>query len=243
MILLGEKNLFIYAKFIKGGFILWNNIFNTYWHDFKAHTKEEILIQILSIVFILIIGVVAIKIIGKKSISQMTLVNVLFVFVLSSTLGALITKPHRIIIALIVVATIVTFVLILEKLSVKTNALERIFVSFPSVIYQDNQYQINELSKNNLTVDQIESSIRAKGISSVEACKTIVLEPTGGIAVEVKPEYEPIKKIYFDKAVEQILKAINEKQAYQEAIPDIKKNLFEEASKGFNQGNVNSKLD
>jgi uncharacterized membrane protein YcaP (DUF421 family) len=202
---------------------LWNNIFNAYWNDFKAHSKEEILIQILSIVFILIIGVVAIKIIGKKSISQMTLVNVLFVFVLSSTLGALITKPHRIIIALIVVATIVTFVLILEKLSVKTNSLERLFVSFPSVIYQDNQYQINELSKNNLTVDQIESSVRAKGISSVEACKTIVLEPTGAISVEVKPEYEPIKKIYFDKAVEQILKAINEKQAYQEAIPDIKK--------------------
>lgn len=222
---------------------MWNNIFNAYWNDFKAHSKEEILIQILSIVFILIIGVVAIKIIGKKSISQMTLVNVLFVFVLSSTLGALITKPHRIIIALIVVATIVTFVLILEKLSVKTNSLERLFVSFPSVIYQDNQYQINELSKNNLTVDQIESSVRAKGISSVEACKTIVLEPTGAISVEVKPEYEPIKKIYFDKAVEQILKAINEKQAYQEAIPDIKKNLFEEASKGFNQGNVNSKLD
>ena len=243
MILLGEKNLFIYAKFIKGGFILWNNIFNTYWHDFKAHTKEEILIQILSIVFILIIGVVAIKIIGKKSISQMTLVNVLFVFVLSSTLGALITKPHRIIIALIVVATIVTFVLLLEKLSVKTNAFERMFVSFPSVLYEDNQYQINELSKNNITVDQIESSIRANGISSVEACKTIVLEPTGGIAVEVKPEYEPIKKIYFDKAVEQILKAINEKQRYEEAVPDIKKNLFEEASKGFNQGNVNSKLD
>ena len=148
------------------------------------------------------------KIIGKKSISQMTLANVLFVFVLSSTLGALITNPKRIVIALIVVSTIVAFVLILEKLSVKTNALERIFVSFPSVLYEDNQYQINALSKNNITVDQIESSVRSKGISSVEACKTIVLEPTGGIAIEVKPEYEPIKKIYFDKAVEQILKAI-----------------------------------
>lgn len=222
---------------------MWNNIFNTYWQDFKAHSKEEIIIQILSIFFILIIGVIAIKIIGKKSISQLTLVNVLSVFVLSSTLGALITKPHRIIIALIVVATIVVFVMILEKLSVKTNAFERMFVSFPSVIYQDNQYQINELSKNNITVDQIEASIRAKGISSVEACKTIVLEPTGGISVEVKPEYEPIKKIYFDKAIEQILKAINEKQAYEEAIPDIKKNLFEEASKGFNQGNIDNKLD
>jgi uncharacterized membrane protein YcaP (DUF421 family) len=222
---------------------LWNNIFNIYWKDFKAHSKEEIVLQILSIVFILIIGVVAMKLIGKKSVSQMTLNNVLFVFVLSSTLGALITNPHRVIIALIVVATIVTFVLILEKLSVKSNALERIFVSLPSVIYEDNQYQINELSKNNLTVDQVEMTIRAKGIPSVEACKTIVLEPTGGISVEVKPEYEPIKKIYFDEAVKQILQAIDSKQQYKEAIPDIKKNLFEEASKGFNQGNVNSKLD
>jgi uncharacterized membrane protein YcaP (DUF421 family) len=223
---------------------LWNNIFNIYWKDFKAHSKEEIVLQILSIVFILIIGVVAMKLIGKKSVSQMTLNNVLFVFVLSSTLGALITNPHRVIIALIVVATIVTFVLILEKLSVKSNALERIFVSLPSVIYEDNQYQINELSKNNLTVDQVEMTIRAKGIPSVEACKTIVLEPTGGISVEVKPEYEPIKKIYFDEAVKQILQAIDSKQQYKEAIPDIKKNLFEEASKGFNQAqNVNKKLD
>jgi uncharacterized membrane protein YcaP (DUF421 family) len=223
---------------------LWKDIFNIYVKDFKAHSKEEIVLQILSIVFILIIGVIAMKMIGKKSVSQMTLNNVLFVFVLSSTLGALITNPHRIIIALIVVATIVTFILLLEKISVKSNAFERIFVSFPSVLYEDNQYQINELSKNNITVDQIEASVRAKGIGSVEACKTIILEPTGGISVEVKPEYEPIKKIYFDKAVEQILKAINEKQVYEEAVPDIKKNLFEEASKGFNQGqSVNKKLD
>lgn len=223
---------------------MWNNIFNTYWKDFKAHSKEEIVLQILSIVFILIIGVVAMKLIGKKSVSQMTLNNVLFVFVLSSTLGALITNPHRVIIALIVVATIVTFVLILEKLSVKSNALERIFVSLPSVLYEDNQYQISELSKNNITVDQIEMSIRAKGIGSVEACKTIILEPTGGISVEVKPEYEPIKKIYFDEAVKQILQAIDNKQQYKEAVSNIKKNLFEEASKGFNQGqNVNKKLD
>ena len=242
MILLGENQKLSMPNL--GGFILWNNIFNTYWKDFKAHSKEEIVLQILSIVFILIIGVIAMKMIGKKSVSQMTLNNVLFVFVLSSTLGALITKPHRVIIALIVIVTIVTFVLILEKLSVKSNALERIFVSFPSVLYEDNQYQISELSKNNITVDQIEASIRAKGIGSVEACKTIVLEPTGGISVEVKPEYEPIKKIYFDEAIKQILQAIDNKQEYKEAVPDIKKNLFEEASKGFNQGqNVNKKLD
>jgi uncharacterized membrane protein YcaP (DUF421 family) len=222
---------------------LWKNIFNIYWQDFKSHSKEEIIIQILSIFIILVVGVVAIKFIGKKSVSQFTLATVLFIFILSSTLGALITKPTRILIALIVVATIVFFVWLLEKLSLKSNAMERIFVSFPSILYQENQYQIRELQKNNITIDQIEMGVRAQGISSVEACNMIILEPTGIISIEVKPEYEPIKKIYFDKAIEQILKAINENKEYKEAVPDIKKNLFEEASKGFNQGNVNSKLD
>ena len=73
--------------------------------------------------------------------------------------------------------------------------------------------------------------------------KQLYLNQLGELPLKYKPEYEPIKKIYFDKAVEQILKAIDEKQSYEEAVPDIKKNLFEEASKGFNQGNVNSKLD
>lgn len=222
---------------------MWKNIFNIYWQDFKSHSKEEIIIQILSIFIILVVGVVAIKFIGKKSVSQFTLATVLFIFILSSTLGALITKPTRILIALIVVATIVFFVWLLEKLSLKSNAMERIFVSFPSILYQENQYQIRELQKNNITIDQIEMGVRAQGISSVEACNMIILEPTGIISIEVKPEYEPIKKIYFDKAIEQILKAINENKEYKEAVPDIKKNLFEEASKGFNQGNVNSKLD
>ena len=94
-----------------------------------------------------------------------------------------------------------------------------------------------------MTIDQIESWIRVQGFPSVEVCKTIIIEFGGNLSFEVHPEYEPIKKIYFDKAIEQILKAIDEKQTYQEAVPDIKKNLFEEASKGFNQGNISKKLE
>jgi uncharacterized membrane protein YcaP (DUF421 family) len=208
--------------------LLWNNIWFEYWKDFRGHTKEELIMQVLSVVFILLLGIIAIKIIGKKSIKQMTLVNVLFVFVLSSTLGALITKPNRVLMGLLVVITIVIFVVILEKMQLKSDTVERIFVSPPAVVYKDGQYQELALSKNNMTIDILESLIRDKGYPSLEVCKTVIIEPTGSIAVELLPEYEPVQKIYFDKAMKDILKAIDDIE-YIEAKPQLENNLFVEA--------------
>lgn len=210
---------------------MFKNIWHTYVTDWKAHTKEELIIQVISILFILLIGTLAIRILGKKSISQMTLTDVLFVFVLSSTLGALITKPQRTLVALLVVTTIVLFVWSLEKLALKINVFERIIISLPEIIYQDGEFKEKALRKNNLTVDNIESHVRQKGYPSLEVCKTIALEPTGIISFELKPEYEPIKKIYFDAAMQQILQAINKTDYKEPTLPDFT-NAFEEITQG-----------
>ena len=222
---------------------MWNNIWGEYVKDWNAHSFQDNLAQIIAVVAILSLGILSIKIIGKKSINTLTIPNILFIFVLSSTLGALITKPYRIFTGILVCSTIVFFIFFLEKMIVKFNIFEQFFISQPTVLYKDGQFLIDNINKSKMTIDQIESWIRVQGFPSVEVCKTIIIEFGGNLSFEVYPEYEPIKKIYFDKAIEQILKAIDEKQSYQEAIPDIKKNLFEEASKGFNQGNVDSKLE
>jgi uncharacterized membrane protein YcaP (DUF421 family) len=222
---------------------LWNNIWGEYIKDWNTHSFQDNLAQIIAVVIILFLGILAIKIIGKKSINTLTIPNILFIFVLSSTLGALITKPYRIFTGILVCATIVLFIFFLEKMIVKFNLFEQFFISKPTILYENGQFLIDNISKSKMTIDQIESWIRIQGFPSIEVCKTIIIEFGGNLSFEVKPEYEPIKKIYFDKAIEQILKAIDEKQFYEEAIPDIKKNLFEEASKGYNQGNINPKLD
>jgi hypothetical protein len=55
-----------------------------------------------------------------------------------------------------------------------------------------------------------------------------VLEPTGAISIEVLPQYEPIKKIYFDAAMQQILQAIDDLKYTEAKLPDLN-NLYDEA--------------
>ena len=206
---------------------MWINIWQGYVKDWKSHSWEDTIAQILCVVIILGFGVFAIKAIGKKSINTLTIPNILFIFVLSSTLGALITKPYRVFTGLMVVVVIVLFIMILEKLIVKFNIFERIFISQPTILYKDGNFQKEAISKNNMTIDQIESWTRGQGLPSVEVCKTIVIEFGGNLSFEVYPEYEPIKKIYFDEAMKQILKAIDDIEYKEATIPEMG-NVFDE---------------
>ena len=206
---------------------MWNNIWGEYIKDWNAHSFQDNLAQIIAVVVILCLGVLAIKIIGKKSINTLTIPNILFIFVLSSTLGALITKPYRIFTGMIVIATIVSFVYILEKLIVKFNVFEEIFISKPTILYKDGHYLNDNIVKSKMTIDQIESWVRGQGLSSVEVCKTVVIEFGGNISFELYPEYEPIKKIYFDEAVKQILNAIDGSQYKEAKVPEMG-NVFDE---------------
>jgi uncharacterized membrane protein YcaP (DUF421 family) len=211
--------------------ILWNEIWQGYLKDWNGHSFADQIAQILCVVIILLLGIFAIKMIGKKSINTLTIPNILFIFVLSSTLGALITKPYRILTGLMVVLVIVLFIFILEKMMVKMNFFEQLFVPVPVVLYQDGAFQEKNISKSQMTIDQIESWIRVQGYPSVDVCKTIAIEFGGNLSFEILPEYEPIKKIYFDHAMQQILDAING-QNYVEIVPPELNNAFDELKHG-----------
>jgi uncharacterized membrane protein YcaP (DUF421 family) len=219
---------FNYGKiFIEGKDFMWNDIWQKYLEDWQGHSFQDNIAQILAVVVILLLGIMAIKIIGKKSINTLTIPNILFIFVLSSTLGALITKPYRILTGVVVVATIVLFIYILEKLIVKSNVFEQFFISKPTILYKDGVFLTDNISKSKMTIDQIESWVRMQGYPSVEICKTIVIEFGGNLSFELYPEYEPIRKIYFDAAVKQILKAIDDSKYKEAVIPEMN-NVFDE---------------
>lgn len=207
--------------------LLINNIWSEYVKDWQGHSFTDNIAQIFSVIFILLLGIFAIKIIGKKSINTLTIPNILFIFVLSSTLGALITKPYRVFTGILVVACICLFIYLLETLIVKINFLEQLFLHKPTILYKDGAFLNENIRKSKMTIDQIESWIRIQGFPSPEVCKTIVIEFGGNLSFEVYPEYEPIKKIYFDNAMNQLLKAINDSKYEEIKLPEMN-NVFDE---------------
>ena len=144
-----------------------HDIWMMYVKDWQDHTMNEHIIQVISILIILITGMLSLRLLGKKSISQINLLDVLFIFILSTTLGALITKPVRIFVAFLVVATIVIFVYIMQKLQLKSAFFEKMVQGRAVVVYTNKTWNESGMAKNNRTVATVESALRANGISSL----------------------------------------------------------------------------
>ena len=220
---------------------MWNDIWQGYIKDWQSHNFTDHVAQILCVVIILWAGVFAIRFIGKKSINTLTIPNILFIFVLSSTLGALITKPYRIFVGLMVVVSICIFIWVLEKLIVKFNVFERLFIAKPVILYKDGIFMENEILKSQMTIDQIESWVRTKGYPSVQVCKTIIIEFSGNLSFELLPEFQPITKYEFDHAMKQLLNAINDSD-YTPIQPPEMSNVFDE-TRGIVQNNPPKHLE
>ncbi len=202
---------------------MWNHIWGKYIHDWTTHSNTDIVAQIVAVVFILFLGIFAIKVIGKKSINTLTIPNILFIFVLSSTLD-------RMFIGAMVVVVITLVILTLEILIVKVNLFEKMFVHKPVVLYKNDQFQKKDIAKSKMTIDQIESWIRVQGLPSVDVCKTIAIEFGGNLSFELKPEWEPVKKSQFEDAMDQIMNALDSK--YIKFQPPNVNNAFDEVRKG-----------
>jgi uncharacterized membrane protein YcaP (DUF421 family) len=195
----------------------------------EQHIGLNFTVQMISLIIILLVAMFSLRLVGKKSISQLTLPNVVFVFIFTTCMGTLVTMPQALLIALILTAVIITIIITIEILQLKYDWLERLLVGRPNVLVYNGEPDTEQLKKAKITIDMLESQIRLQGLHGLYECKTITLEPNGNIGVEIKPEYEPIQKIYFDEAIKQILKAIDKNNEYIEAVyPDLT-NVFEEA--------------
>jgi uncharacterized membrane protein YcaP (DUF421 family) len=175
---------------------------------------KEIILIIISSLALSIGSFIIIRLGGKKSISQMTLPQM----VIMIAMGSLITKPlnesKTIIGTLIAMIIFIGVLLLLEFISLKNDKAEPLLDSRPSLLIVDGKLQIEVLKELRMTVDQLESMLREKGISSFAELRNCTLEIDGKIGCEKVKDYKP----YND-------------------------NLFDELRKGKHNKSVNPKLD
>jgi uncharacterized membrane protein YcaP (DUF421 family) len=217
---------------------------NFFYHDYlKTFLQEDLtdaVMQIFTLIVILVVGMIALKVVGKKSLSQLTLPQSLFLLMYASTLGTLIVQPQHLIIAVIITIAIVITVNTIERLALKFPNFESYIVGIPDVLYKNDEFVRAELHQNKISADQVEVMCRLKGIPSLEVVERVILEPNGQPSVQVKPQYEQVKKIEFDHAMNQIMELLGEKYKPLQ-MPEMA-NLYVEADKRKNVKD-NAKLE
>ncbi|UFT99455.1 DUF421 domain-containing protein [Radiobacillus kanasensis] len=145
-----------------------------------------------------LVGVFFLRIAGRKSISQMTLVQT----VIMISIGSVIIQP--IIETSILRTTVVTGIFVLslialEWIQLKSNKLEKFITGKSRIVIQNGEILPQELKKHRLTVDQLEMFLRQQGIANIKDVKTATIEPNGQLGYELKEDARPLTVGEFKK--------------------------------------------
>jgi uncharacterized membrane protein YcaP (DUF421 family) len=140
---------------------------------------------------LVMVGMILLRISGRKSIAQMTIAQT----VVMISIGAIIVQPiveKSVWKTVAAAAVFVAFLLLIEMLSVKVNFMEKLMVGKSVVVIKDGKPQINNMRKLRLSVDQLESQLRQKGIERIEDVRIATLESNGLIGYELMRHAKPV---------------------------------------------------
>ncbi len=150
----------------------------------------KIAIRAIIMFFVLFIIV---KILGKKQIKNLTLYD----YILSITLGSITadsiisldTPIYDGIIALIVFA-IIGYVASL--LSYHSHTVEEIMDGEPLILFENNNFNYQNLDKAKLSVTKVLEGCRLKGCFDINELESAILEPSGDISILLKEKAKPV---------------------------------------------------
>jgi uncharacterized membrane protein YcaP (DUF421 family) len=138
-------------------------------------------------------GTLLLRVAGRKSISQMTLAQV----VIMIGLGSLLVQPivgksvwSTLTVGLILVLTLV----VMEYIQIKNDSLEKFITGRSKVVIHNGTLQQDTLKKLRLTVDQLEMKLRQSQVSDISHVQYATLEPNGQLGIILKKNKQPAVK-------------------------------------------------
>ncbi|WP_419638518.1 DUF421 domain-containing protein [[Bacillus] enclensis] len=155
--------------------------------------KEVIMLDIHLIwkaILVVLGGTLLLRIAGRKSISQMSLAQV----VIMIGIGSLLVQPiagESIWTTLFVGLILVVSLVVIEYMQIKADWIEKFITGRSKVLIKDGELQSDTLKKLRLTVDQLEMKLRQNQISKLSDVQEATLEPNGQVGIILKESSRP----------------------------------------------------
>lgn len=145
----------------------------------------------LKALIVLFVGFCLLRIIGKKTVGEMTGLEIITLLAMASMIG------HGIDVnglgkTLIVLCIFAALLITVQFLAIKNDFTEKWFMGKATLVIQNGQILTANLKKLRISVDQLEAKLREKGISSVMDVKTATIEMSGQIGYELTDYAKPI---------------------------------------------------
>lgn len=142
-------------------------------------------------VVMILVGFIALRLVGRKSLSKLTLSQAVIMIAIGSILVEPV-KKKQLDVTIMSIILFVAVLLILEYLALKFPIFEQLLVGKPKIVIHKGKIDFESLKKLRLTEDQLKMILRQNGIGEVTDVKIGILEANGNFAYEV---YEDAKTL------------------------------------------------
>jgi uncharacterized membrane protein YcaP (DUF421 family) len=154
-------------------------------------------------ILIVIGGTFLLRVAGRKSISQMTLAQV----VIMVGIGSLLVQPivgSGVWSTLAVGLSLVLTLVIIEYGQLKFDFIEKFITGKSKVLIENGMLKEKNLSKLRLTVDQLEMQLRQNSITQISDVQYATLEPNGTLGFVLKENKQPATKGDIEKVLNEL---------------------------------------
>ncbi|MEW4057879.1 hypothetical protein DALLNEIH_03105 [Bacillus sp. B01(2024)] len=152
----------------------------------------EVIVRTILSFSILFIGA---RILGKQTISQMTL----FDFIAAISLGAITANlsfntklPIHFTVSAYTIFVIIIY--LVAYLSMKNRTARGFFAGKPTIIIQNGKILEHNMKTMRYTLDYLNQQLRVNDVFDISQVQTAIIETNGSMSVEVKPEFAPVTR-------------------------------------------------
>lgn len=139
---------------------------------------------ILRSIAVYLFMVFAIRIFGKKELSQLSTSDLVFLVLISNSVQNAMVGPNTSLLGGITAATVLfTLNYILKIIMFRSKGIKNMVEGQPVILIYNGKVDISNMHAENITMDELEEAIRQHGIESYKDVKLAILEVTGNISV------------------------------------------------------------
>jgi uncharacterized membrane protein YcaP (DUF421 family) len=145
---------------------------------------DDIGIIILRSVVVYVFIVAAIRIFGKRELSQISVIDLVFILLLSNSVQNAMVGPDSSLLGGIVAASSLFLVnYILKLITYKNKKVSQFINEEPVLLIHNGVLNQSNLMKEKLTIEELQSAIREHSLDSIHEVKLAMMEPDGNISI------------------------------------------------------------
>ncbi|NGZ76799.1 DUF421 domain-containing protein [Saccharibacillus alkalitolerans] len=144
---------------------------------------------ILKLISGLLALIITVRMLGKKTLSQATSFDLVYLLVLGGILAQSIYDTRVNVLHLLLAIAVWGLMVYLIEIAVRRKERARALVKgSPAMLFMDGEMQVQSFIDTNMEVEQFRSLLRQKGIFCLENVDQAILETSGGLSVITKGE-------------------------------------------------------